>query len=377
MRHFLLIATALTLLFAAGLQANPSRTWTNHEGRTITARLVDIDGDTVTIQRDDGQQFTVAVSSFSEADQRYVTQRRQQMELPLEPARWPTTVQVRAPQVTIVEEQGSSFIYRTEHFEFRSNVRLSRTLVAEFGRIFEATFETVQELPLGLDLQPPSEGFFITELFGTVQDYFDAGGRPGAAGIYQRGTRRIMIPLENLGVRRSSSGFTFDRYADSGTLIHEITHQVMHDWLPRLPVWFVEGIAVYVQSVPYNNGTFNFQRHDPADQVRRRLGSRETDIPMVPLEKLFSMTFREWGEAVDARSATVNYVSGFLLTYFFFHMDGDRDALRVRQYLRAIGSGTPEAEARALLLDGRSAAELQNEFVRGFNRRRMSVRPLP
>jgi hypothetical protein len=136
------------------------RGWTDATGRAIQAELVAVDGTNVTIVRDDGLRFTVPVDTFSAEDRLYVKNWIQRNAPEMEGAPWPNRVQVQAPRVEVVEESGASNIYRTEHFEFRAEVRLSRSLVAEFGQIFEATFAAVRALPLPLEVRPPEGGFF-------------------------------------------------------------------------------------------------------------------------------------------------------------------------------------------------------------------------
>lgn len=57
---------------AAAANRNAMRTWTDTQGRTIEARLVNRDGNFITIQRADGQVFTLAVDRLSSADQAFL-----------------------------------------------------------------------------------------------------------------------------------------------------------------------------------------------------------------------------------------------------------------------------------------------------------------
>ncbi|MCC5843866.1 MAG: hypothetical protein JJU05_06400 [Verrucomicrobia bacterium] len=61
-------------------QAAPSqqalRTWTSADGRTIDARMLHADANQVTIQRDDGMQFSIPLTSLSQADQDWVRGQR-------------------------------------------------------------------------------------------------------------------------------------------------------------------------------------------------------------------------------------------------------------------------------------------------------------
>lgn len=78
MRPFKRLACLVTLQFIGGLALMASepgelRQWTDPSGRTINARLVETVGaDSIKIEREDGQVFTVALKLFSAEDQAYV-----------------------------------------------------------------------------------------------------------------------------------------------------------------------------------------------------------------------------------------------------------------------------------------------------------------
>ncbi|MDV7397501.1 hypothetical protein RZS08_39230, partial [Arthrospira platensis SPKY1] len=114
---------------------------------------------------------------------------------------------------------------------------------------------------------------------------------PNSGGMYFGGNRReILVPLTSVGMRRTSSEYTFDANADFRTLIHEITHQVHHHWLRRLPIWLIEGLAVYMEYVPYSRGEFRFDRLDVADVFSRR----SPDGAFVSLPAMKALTNQEW-----------------------------------------------------------------------------------
>ncbi|HEY9249327.1 MAG TPA: hypothetical protein VIO38_09360 [Rariglobus sp.] len=91
MQPLKLLACLVTLQFTCGLTlqaADPQafRQWTDVNGRTIMARLVAAPGpDSVKIERQDGRFFTVALKTFSTADQEYVNAYRAE-NAPAEPA---------------------------------------------------------------------------------------------------------------------------------------------------------------------------------------------------------------------------------------------------------------------------------------------------
>lgn len=78
MKPFKLFACLVTLQFTSGLTLQAAapqefRKWTDTNGRTISARLVELaDASSVKIERADGQVFVVPLKTFSTADQAYV-----------------------------------------------------------------------------------------------------------------------------------------------------------------------------------------------------------------------------------------------------------------------------------------------------------------
>lgn len=65
-RTILVLTTALGLMAATGLMA---REFTDAKGRKIQAEIVSVKGEEVTIRRDDGKDYTLAINVFSPADQ--------------------------------------------------------------------------------------------------------------------------------------------------------------------------------------------------------------------------------------------------------------------------------------------------------------------
>ncbi len=78
MKPLKLLACLVTLQLTCGLtlkaaETHDFRQWTDTNGRSITARLIETtDTNSVKIERQDGQVFTVPLKTFSVADQAYV-----------------------------------------------------------------------------------------------------------------------------------------------------------------------------------------------------------------------------------------------------------------------------------------------------------------
>ena len=397
-RHPLLLLAGL--LWSASMHAQESpRTWTSADGRTVTATLVSINGDSVRITLENGAPADVPVTSLSPGDQDYlkswVKSRMASSssasnafdkdlppyEGPRAEKEWPRTMSLddkAEASATLEDDEKREFRYETEHYEFWCDSKLGTNLVREFSRIFEATYQLNCILPL--DFKPRPERLrtkFLARIFTEKSDYLDEGGIPGSAGVYMSGKKALMLPLSSLGVKMVGSRVSID-YAsqDYRTLIHEITHQMMTHWLGRLPTWYIEGSAEYVELADYSRGKFSFIRHD--DNLKERLSRYGAEFPMVPLKKLLEIQGAEWSEALSSDEVNVNYPSALALTYYFYHLDGEGDGAVMMAFLRAVENlerpnrETVDNLVREHLLRGREIPQLEDDFTKAL--RKLGIR---
>lgn len=377
-----LICVTLIFSLVPVLAKGEVRDWTSADGAaSFRGTFIEADGRQVVIVREaDRVRFELPLERLSEADREWIAatmeatvgKETQARELP-DRLEWPRHLRLSAGyQIEVVEEDRANnrFVYRSNHFEFVSDVPLSRRVIRDFGQIFEATYEAVAAMPLRWDPQPPDGTHFQVRLFGGRAAYYAAGGMPNSSGMYFGGNRReILVPLTSVGMRRTSSEYTFDANADFRTLIHEITHQVHHHWFRRLPIWLVEGLAVYMEYVPYSRGEFRFDRLDVAEGFTRR----SPDGAFVSLPEMIALNNQEWNRQLrnNLELARLNYGTSFLMAWFFFHHDNN--GLNMYQYLRAIEEGMPEEKARDYLFAGRTMEELERDFIRAFERQRLRL----
>ena len=65
---------------------------------------------------------------------------------------WPSEAKAKAgADIVVVREDAEKgeFIYRSDHFQFTSDIRMSKSVVEEFSQLFEATHAALRALPLG------------------------------------------------------------------------------------------------------------------------------------------------------------------------------------------------------------------------------------
>ena len=293
---------------------------------------------------------------------------------------WPTTTELKEPATaTVVKEspETKEYIYRTQHFEFRCDSRLGADVVREFGRMFEGTLEVNRALPL--DINPtPEQGqeFFVAKLYTDKQDYLNDGGLTGSAGVYSSGAKSIKLPIASLGVKLAGKHYTVSPQASNGTLIHEITHQMMNHWLGKLPEWYVEGSAMYVGSSKFHpSGRFTLPRlGQTVKELEHLHAGRHT---LWHLDYLMKITPAQWHAAFGSNpNGTVhrNYGSAIALTYYFYHGDDKGDGAHMVAFMKDIGAGKKWQQAQEEhLVRGRTCAQIEKEFVTFLRRGGMSI----
>lgn len=94
------------------------------------------------------------------------------------------------------------------------------------------------------------------------------------------------------------------------------------------------------------------------------------DFEAPGLEAYMNMPYSQF----TGENANLNYGLAALMAYYFYHMDGKGDARRIKNYMKAIQSGTSEKEAQKLLLDGRSYEELAKEIEQKWRKAGVKIR---
>jgi len=228
-----------------------------------------------------------------------------------------------------------------------------------------------------------------------------------SGGVYFSKDRIFRIPFPSLGLERQ--GKTWFKKPDyrGDTLVHEVTHQMMHDSLPFLPIWVIEGTAEYTESLPYNAGRILASSH--ARGLKEYMASNNARNSPVsrfrPFGEHMKMTREAWDSASrNSEGQRSLYCQSYLLVYYFSHLDGDGKGARFLKYLDSIAEARiaweeffkkPEVkrspdgsfswprsnslpaakrseeygiEKLSILLDGRDAATLETDIRNGFKK---------
>lgn len=345
-------------------EENGFRLWTDVEGRPLRATLSHVDGEKVTLILEGGREAEVALDRLSEEDRDYLEARRAR-GLAFETGDMPEETSIDMQ----VEVSGGPREFATPHFSFLSSEAVSRGFVMEASRVFEGTHEALLSLPLGLDIRPPRgrERFrahflgrreFAAELRERV-GIADAGG---VAGVYLVNDKVVLVPYGQLGVQRHGSRFTLRKSSDTSTLVHEIVHQLMHEWLAYLPMWLGEGLAEYLAAVPYQNGRFEFRNAERGlrERVAQHYGADPGELVLRSPGMLLDGAKSDW------KGTERDYLESLLLVYYFMHLDRpEAPGAPLAAYFRLVDEAREETGAK--LVEYNEAVRDYNDRVRRYN----------
>lgn len=416
-------------------QVPPARNWKTAEGQTFAATLIRVQGELLELRLPNGKLANFPIARLSPEDQAFVKggatpAPKATPAAPAAPAAavaadktpprvapekrvWPPKVEVdnRAIEVKVIAEQGNEhkYVYRSQAFEFTSEDKLAGSVMKEIARTFEATRSLVEALPWQIEPKPPAgQQFYQAKFFVTRESYIAAGGPPNSGGVYMSRDRVFRVPFPSLGLQMRGKTWFKDENYRGDTIIHEITHQMMHDYLPFLPVWVIEGTAEYTEMLPYNAGRFLTASHERGikEYIKKATEGGVPPNSMALALDHMSMNKDAWHSRADQGGQGQHrlYVASCVLVYYFCHLDGDGKGTRFFKYLDKIREArdawsaffnnprvklnpdgrfsypsdlslptqaredTYGLEQLAILLDGRDKDKLQKDVVDGYKK---------
>ncbi len=306
------------------------------------------------------------------------------------PGDWPRSVSV--PKDTEVQEMaggapGAGFTYVSNNFAFVSSQKLQPEAQKTVARLCECAYaacKAISEvLPVPRSSADRGEKKFIVELQPGMEEYYAAGGPTNSAGVFLGAYRKtgaplkeadiaidkVMIPFPSLGIGRSGKVERED--IDTHALVHELTHQQF--LLNSLPIWANEGWAEYVGYVPYVGEDLDFDRGFSlilhAARQRAERGALDFDFK---LEEFFTMNQQTMYGYMPQGKDT--YMLSVMTVAFFVHLDGKKGVDAMKAYLQALLDGkSPEDAAQELIKPHRTAARLQQDFIRAWKSKKVKV----
>jgi len=321
----------------------------------MQARLAGLEGETALFQMADGQTAKIPLTKLSPADRDFIKANAPAPGIAPRTNRaekrvWPKDIVVppKSIEVKLVEEKPAEklYRYRSEAFEFVSQDKLAGSVMNEVARIFEGTRSLVDALPWGVHPEPPKDlGYFQAKLYVTEEAYHKDGGPEKSGGVYMGADRIFRVPFRSIGLEMRGKTWFKKQEFSSDTLVHEITHQMMHDYLGFLPHWIAEGCAEYTNMLPYNAGTFHAGSHEKGikDYIKKQLpfaakGLSELGSPSQHMNMTPEVWESEFSRGYEPQHRI--YGQSCLLVYYFCHLDGDGKGTRFLNYFDSLAAET-------------------------------------
>lgn len=311
------------------------------------------------------------------------------------PGDWPRRVSV--PEGTRLSEASQSaqgHVYSSNHFRYVSPVKLDEPAQKTVARLCECAYaanKAIGEvLPVPRATTDRGDKKFMVQLMPTMEAYYAAGGPRNSAGVFLGAYRKpvsanpdapvvlkeehiamdkVMIPFPSLGIGPKGSVERED--IDTHALVHELTHQQF--LLNNLPIWCNEGWAEYVGYVPYVGEDLDFDRGFSlilhAAKKRAEHGALDFDFS---LEDFFTMDQQTMYGYMPQGKDT--YMLSVMTIAFFVHLDGKKGVDAMKAYLQALIDGKSPGDAvQELIKPHRTAARLQQDFVRAWKGKKVKV----
>lgn len=280
-------------------------------------------------------------------------------------------------------------IFSAKHFNLLCNTKLSASTVSKCAAVFDSIVGALDSLPLGLNPIPrEGEKRYDALLLSSRSLYQQQGGPANSAGVYIPRRNLTMMPYSSLGIVKKGSNWVFDgSRREFGVLIHELTHQTLINRWGFLPVWFHEGIAEYMQAMPYRSGQFLFTNPGAgiSKHVRDGVGKLWKTFPGIHLESLLTIDHRTWNQinGTDRQRSWRNYASAEMAVWYFMHKDGDGDGAHFIAWIHDLKtnyrahrnhwSTKKAALTRKHLLRDRSWKELEEQFRKALQEKGLRV----
>jgi hypothetical protein len=356
LRLFIVLSLVTSASLMGESQLSSLRTWTDEKGRQISATYAGIEGDKVLLTLADARTVPYEIAKLSPSDQAFIKTQTHTTSTtpasknaptkrpPLNQRTWPDKVEVpaRSVETKIVNESDEKreFIYQTETFEFNSQAKLAKSVVTEIAQTFEATRLLLTKLPWGLDCQPPTgQERYRACLYETRDDYVAAGGPINSGGVYMTNNNIFLVPFQSIGLEKRGQTYFKNKTFRNDTLVHEITHQVMDDYLDYLPRWVIEGTAEYTEILPDSANGFLVRQHETGLKKYLKFAEEhfQVEIEIPSLEEHMTMDVSTWMESTTTpQKMFLLYMRSCLLVYYFNHLDGDGKSTRFMKYMDRI-----------------------------------------
>ncbi len=271
-----------------------------------------------------------------------------------------------------LSEEGKH-VYRSKNFQITvfSDHPLIDWQSEEMATLLEGTYALMKESPLGVQAEKV-DGYFHADFYQSEAAYRLASGRKMGSGVYLRTKRKLMLPVKPKQVLptppeyRKKLGAKFMTISyNKRTLVHEVTHMMMHDLIGALPMWAIEGTAEYVEQMPRDEVAFMPGRAMLGiSYVAKKFRSRVDVDETLSIPDLLHLSSKDWASFIgdsDARQSHI-YFQAFLLSAFFIQEKPEEFYAYLQECRRSVQEEPAKRVPLTTLLADTDSAALEKEL---------------
>ena len=266
------LLTLLLLPLCLNAQDATVRTWTNQQGRTVRASLLEVSGVNVVIQLENGTKSTVHLGTLSRADQDYIeNQKAAKSASPSGGAAaasgamtWPKEVFSIDPKTLVVTEGvqdkvGRQFHYQIGQFEFISSAQLAKSVMSEVAADFLLTHQVATQMPWGWEPKPREGTHFKILMAETKDDYVKLfGGNDTTNSTTVNGNSLLQFSV--IGLKQVGPRYQFDtKRKDPGGVTFITAYGMFYDLRAMMFHWTRYAYPHVISKFCYqDNGSIRF-----------------------------------------------------------------------------------------------------------------------
>lgn len=352
MKPTLILTLGLLIQLSLFAQDASLRLWTNQQGRTVKATLVDVTGGNVSLQLENGTKSTVHLGSLSKGDQDYVQKylaSRPAAAMPTASANtpgestWPKELLTVDPKFMVVTEgvqddAARQYHYTTENFEFISSAPLAKTVMSEVAADFVLTYKATTMMPWGWEPKPKEGTRFKILLAETKDDYVKLfGGNDVTSSTVVDGNSLIMFSA--LGLKKVGQRYQYDaRQKDPGSVTFITAYGLLYQHRGWMYPWTRYAYPYIIQRYAYqDNGTLKFSDLDSALKKCVKYYSEHTKTEPDLARMIKTMRASNDEVRTDAKELNLQlHLDSALLAYYFGFLDGDGSGRALHEYHRNV-----------------------------------------
>lgn len=387
MKH-LLLASLLPLSVLAQTAPQAMRMWTNQQGRSVKASLVEVSGVNVVIQLENGTKSTVHMGTLSRADQDYL--QKFQSSKPAAgatpatssgPLIWPQSILSIDPKTIEVTEglqdaAARQYHYQAGNFEFTSSAPLAKSVMSEVAADFLLTYKATTLMPWNWEPRPKEGTHFQVLLAETKDDYVKLfGGNDVTSSTMVNGKSLIMFSA--LGLKKVGARYQYDaRQKDPGAITFITTYGMFYELRGWMYHWTRYAFPSIVQYFAYqDNGTMKFtELESPLKKYfKLQMERYKVEPDLARMIKLMRSSGSEVRTDATELNRQVHFDSA-LLGYYFAFLDGDGNGAGLHEYYRNVLARAGKSQVPpAAGLEKATPEELLNKIFAGRDDTRLAA----